>query len=53
MSMLMDYENLLVIVVLVDFNLKKFGVRWFERVLDIKFCKMKEMRCCHWKQCNN
>jgi len=29
--MVFDYENLLVIGVLVDLNLKKFGFEWFER----------------------
>jgi len=34
MSMIMDYENLLVIVVVTNLNLKKFGVGWFERILE-------------------
>jgi len=50
--MVMNYENLLfffsnenlvVIALVTDFNLKKFGVGWFERVLEIEFCKMVEM----------
>jgi len=44
--MVMDYQNLLVIVVVAHLNLKKFDVRWFERGLEIEFCEIKEMRCC-------
>jgi len=46
MSMVMDYENLLVIGVMIYLNLKKLGVGWFERVLEIEFCEMDEMGCC-------
>jgi len=34
MSIEMDFENLLVIRVVVELNLKKFGVRWFENFRD-------------------
>jgi len=47
--MVINYENLLVIAVEIDLNLKKFGVGWFERILEIKFCEiceMEEMSCC-------
>jgi len=44
--MVMDYENLLVIGVVTNLNLKKYGVGWFERVLEIGFCReMEEMSC--------
>jgi len=44
--MSIDYENLLLIVVVADLNLTKFGVGWFERVLEIEYCEMEEMRWC-------
>jgi len=44
--MVMDYENLFVIVVVVDLNLKKYVVGWFGRVLEIEYYKMEEMRWC-------
>jgi len=44
--MVMEYDNLLVIGVVDDLNLKKYGVGWFERVLEIGFCEMEEMSRC-------
>ena len=46
MSMVMDYEKLLVIGGVTHLNLKKCGVGWFKRVLEIEFCEMEEMGCC-------
>jgi len=41
MSMVMRYENLLIIGVMNDLYLKKFDVEWFERALKIEFCEIK------------
>jgi len=46
MSMVIDYEKLLVIVVVAGLNLKKFGFGWFKKVLEIEFCEREEIRWC-------
>jgi len=38
--MVMNYKNLLVIRVVIDLNLKKFGVEWFDRVFSIELWKV-------------